>query len=180
MGATAATAATAGAAATAGTAFATGLAAVGAATAVAGAGVSAYGQYQAGKAASALADYNAKQGEINAQAAGRDASIQANQMRAKNRLIEGKQYAAYSASGVVGDTGSPLMQEMSTHANLEIGALEAEREGGIEAGKDLQQAELDRIGGKNTMAGAKMGTAATLISGLGSATSGYASFKRGK
>lgn len=145
---------------------------VGLAVVVVGAGVTAYGQVQAGKAADALGRYNAQQEEINASAATRDANIQANQIRERNRLIAGKQYAAYAASGVAADTGSPLLVESKTRANLEMGALEAERQGGIEASKDLQQAEIDRIEGKNALTGSRYAATGTILQGIGGAASG--------
>jgi hypothetical protein len=136
-----------------------------------GAGVSAYGQYQAGKAANALANYNANQNEINAAAKLRDTNIQANAVRQRNRQIMGKQRAAYGASGVEISTGSPLMQQVNAAANLEMGALEAERDGGIEAGKMLQQAAIDRIEGKNQLTASRIGAAGTIIKGIGSIAS---------
>lgn len=146
---------------------------IGVGLAVLGTGLTAYGQYESGQAAKAISDYNAQQEEINAAAAARDANIQANQIRERNRQIEAKQYAAYAANGVVADTGSPLLVEMNTHARLEMGALEAEREGGIEAAKDMQRAELDRIEGANTLMGAKYESTGSLIKGIGGAASSY-------
>jgi hypothetical protein len=145
-----------------------------AATSLVGTGISVYGQLQAGKAANALANYNANQEQINAQAAMRDADVRANAIRERNRLTEARQRAAYGASGVTGDTGSPLQVEMWTHQQNEMHALEVERQGTIEAGKDLQTADIDRIEGKNALTASRIGAAGTLIKGIGSAAGSIA------
>lgn len=144
-----------------------------------GATVAAVGTVQNGKAQQALANYNADQEKINAEAASRDANIRANQIRARNKQIEAKQRAAFGASGVAIETGSPLITEMETHANLEMAALNAEREGGIEASKLLQQGELDKIEGANARRGSLYAAGGTLLTGYGSAAGSYGRSKSG-
>jgi hypothetical protein len=143
-------------------------------TAIAGAGVAAYGSLEAGAAADKLAKYNAAQGRINADAAMRDADIRANAIRQRNRIALGKQRAALGASGVVADTGSPLLLQLNSAAELEKDAIEAERQGGIEAGKMLQQAELDLIEGKNAKKAGKIGAVSSILKGVGSAAGAFA------
>lgn len=148
-----------------------------AATAV-GTGVSAYGSIQAGKAANALAQYNAQQEEINAQARMRDAAIEANATRRRNRQIEGRLRAKQGASGVVGDVGSPLLDQINSRAELEMGALEVERQGNIEAGLMQQRAAIDRIEGKNAKRASYFNAAGTILKGAGSMASDAYTFKK--
>lgn len=163
--------------ATAATAAATGAAVVGAGVAVAGAGYSAYSQYQAGKSAQALNNYNAQQETVNAQTAVRDANNAANSERHRNQQILGKQRAALAANGVAIDTGSPLLLEMNSAANLEMGALETERQGGIAASRGYQQAELDRMQGNVARKTGALNAGATLLQGASSALGIYTKYK---
>lgn len=142
-----------------------------------GTGVSAYSSYQQGKSAQSLNNYNAALDEQNAVVAQRDAAIIANQQRTQNARIQAKQRAAFAANGVVGDTGSPLLVEAATAGNLEMGALETQRQGNIRAGQYRQQAELDRMSGKAARTAGNLNTAATLLQGAGSAASQYANYK---
>jgi hypothetical protein len=142
-----------------------------------GAGASAYSQYETGKATQRLNEYNAQIADQNAQVAARDANIQANQIRDRNRRIEASQRAAFAASGVVGETGSPLMVQVKQAAYLEMGALETERQGNIEAGKQRQQAVIDRMSGKIAAQSGAMNAGATLLQGAGNAAGAYAKIK---
>lgn len=145
--------------------------------ALASAGYSAYTQYQGGKAAQRLNEYNAKQEEINAAAATRDAGVSANAERVRNRQVMGKIRTAYGASGVAGDTGSPLLTQLNAAANLEMGALETERQGGITASRHLQQAELDRMAGKTARYTGGLNATATILQGVSNAAGSYANYK---
>lgn len=142
-----------------------------------GAGYSAYSQYQAGKSAQALNNYNAKQETINAEATVRDANNTANAERRRNQQILGKQRAALSANGVAIDTGSPLLLQMESAANLEMGALETERQGGIAASRNLQQAELDRMSGTAARKAGTFNAASTLLQGASAVANKWGSYQ---
>lgn len=132
-------------------------------TVVAG-GFSAYSSYQQGKKAQAWNNYNAQLEEQNAATAARDAAIAANQTRRQNARVLARQRAAFAANGVVGDTGSPLLTQAEQAGYLEMGALETERQGTIEAGKHRQQAVLDRMSGKIARQSGDMQAAGTILS----------------
>lgn len=190
------------------------------ATAV-GAGYSAYSQNQAGKAAEALNNYNAgvtqqaanynadlllQTSEYNAALAEMEASQgvaeglgQAAAVRASGRRILASQRAKVAASGVAVGTGSPLAVEVAQAGNLELRALEVERQTGNAAARLRHEADQERSQGKasaayerwyggqrsalDIMEGASARRAgrnnafATLLQGAGSAATGYANIK---
>jgi hypothetical protein len=158
-----------------------------AATAV-GTGISAYSQYQAGKAQQKLNEYNAQMSDYNAkvqeQAAldrSRDARIAANAQRAQSLKLMARQRALWAKAGVVGSSGTPLLVQAEQAAQLEMGALETERTGNIEAGRMRQQAVLDRMqatssrmAGKYARSAANLNAAGTILQGAGSVAGGAA------
>lgn len=163
LGATGSTAALATAGATAVAATAT----------VAGAGYSAYATYQAGKSQQALNNYNASLASQQSMVAGRDAAVEANQVRAQNTRVRAKQRAAFAASGVIGETGSPLLVQSEQAGYLEMGALETERQGNIRAGQYAQQSVLDRMAGGAARTAANRSAFATVLGGATSAFKTY-------
>lgn len=140
-------------------------------------GYSAYSSYQQGKSQEAWNNYNAQLEDQNAQTAARDAAISANQTRRQNARVLGRQRAAFAANGVVEDTGSPLLVESEQAGYLEMGALEVERQGNMEAGRHRQEAVLDRMKGSIAMQAGKMEATGTVLSGLSTATNQYGHYK---
>jgi len=141
------------------------------ALAVAGAGYSAYSSVQQGKATEKLNNYNAQLAEQNANTAQRDASIQANAVRQRNAFLAARQRTAYAKAGVVGDTGSPLTVEAEQAGYLEMGALDTQRTGDIQAANLRQQATLDRMSGKIARTAGNMNATASILQGTASAAS---------
>lgn len=139
-----------------------------------GGGISAYSQYQAGKSQEALNNYNASLESQNANTASRDAAIQANQTRLQNQRIQAKQRAAFASSGVIGETGSPLLVQTEQAGYLEMGALEIERQGNIRAAQYSQQAVLDRMAGKAARTAGNLNATATILGSIGKASGQYA------
>jgi hypothetical protein len=149
----------------------------GVALAVLGAGYSAYSSYQQGQAQGKLNDYNAALADQQAQTTQRDAAIQANATRRQNARILAKQRAGFAANGIDASTGSPLLVESEQAGYLEMGALETQRQGSIEAGRLSQQAVLDRMAGKNARVAGTMNATATALSGAGNAAAMYKGIK---
>ena len=140
----------------------------------AGAGYSAYATYQGGKAQQALADYNAKLMAQQAEVTERDAAAEANQQRLRSQYALAQQRAVYAMSGVVSDTGSPLLVEAQQAGYMEMNALETERQGQIRAGNYQQQGILDIMQGRASMTGARMGAYGTILKGAASTAGAYA------
>lgn len=141
---------------------------------VAGAGVSAYSSYQSGKANQRINEYNARVAEQAALDKERDGKIIANATRANNERIQSRQRALFAKSGVVGGTGSPLMVMAEQAAQLEMGALDAERTASNESSSLRTQAVLDRMAGKAARKAGALNAAGTILSGAGQAGSMYA------
>lgn len=137
-------------------------------TSVVGTGVSAYNQYQAGKAQNRIAQQNANNEEIEAAAAERDARIFANNQRAQGEKLLARQRALYAKSGVVME-GTPLLVQADTAAELEKEALEIERQGELTGYRRRAQARLDRMQGASAKRAGRYGAIGTILSGAGSA-----------
>lgn len=147
------------------------------ALAAVGAGVSAYGSIQQGKAQKAINDQNAA---VNDQAAldrARDGRILANSQRDKNRSIQAKMRALYAKGGVSTSVGSPLVVQVQQAGELELGALEAEQTANAQASQLRQQAVLDRMAGKAARRAGNFNAAGTILSGAGAAVKGFADYK---
>lgn len=136
-------------------------------------GYSAYTSYQNGKSQQALNNYNAMLEEQNAATQARDAAIQANQTRRQNQRVLASQRAAMAANGVVGDTGSPLLEQANQAGYLEMGALEVERQGNIASAQSRQQAVLDRARGSLAARAGEMEAVGTVLATGSKATSQY-------
>lgn len=149
------------------------------ATAV-GTGVSAYNQYQAGKAQQALNNYNAQVNEQVAADTARDARIKANAQRAENERLKARQRALYAKAGVVLGTGTPLLTQVAQAGELEMAALEVETAGNVEAARLRTQAVLDRMAGKSASRAGTLGAAGTILQGIGQASSIGLAYKGGK
>lgn len=140
-----------------------------AATAI-GAGVSAYSSYQSGQATQRLMNYNAKLAEQDAMVRERDGRILSNAQRDQNRRLLARQRALYAKSGV-DMTGTPLLVQAEQAGQLEMAALEVERQGSIEAGRARQQATLDRMQGRAASRAGTLNAAGTILQGASSVAS---------
>jgi hypothetical protein len=140
-----------------------------AATAV-GTGVSAYNQYQAGKAQQSLSNYNAAVSDQAAVDTARDGRIAANAQRAQNERLKARQRALYAKAGVSIATGSPLMVQVEQAGELEMAALEQEQQANSQAAKLRQQAVLDRMQGSAAKKAGGLNAMATVLQGAGQAT----------
>lgn len=142
-----------------------------------GTGVSAYGQYQQGKSQEKLANYNAQVQEANAANKARDGRAMANAQRRKNEQLKARQRTLSAKSGVTG-AGSPLAVAAQQAGEMEMQALDIERNAANAALADRQQATLDRAGGKAAKRGALWAAGGTILSGVGSSVSSFSSMKQ--
>lgn len=135
-----------------------------------GTGVVAYNQYQQGKAARALGNYNAQVSEQAALDAARDGRAAANAQRAKNEAIKARQRALFAKAGVNLSSGSPLMLQVAQAGELELAALETEQQAESNAAKLRTQAVLDRMGANSAYRAGLIGASGTILQGVGTAT----------
>jgi hypothetical protein len=151
--------------------------AIGIGSTLAGGAYSAYSSYEQGQNSAALARYNAQQ-----QAAQNNYALQASSAKSlaerdENQKILAQQEAAYAASGVVVNSGSPLLVKQKQSALLERKALLTDYQGAIDyrvgtgrVTNDLAEANSDKQAGGLNAAGTLLSTAgkvATTYAGYG-------------
>ena len=144
---------------------------------MAGTGATAYGQYQQGKSQEKLAKYNAQVQEANAANKARDGRAMANAQRRKNEQLKARQRTLSAKSGVTG-AGSPLAVAAQQAGEMEMQALDIERNAANAALADRQQATMDRASGKAAKRGALWAAGGTILSGVGSSASSFSSMKQ--
>jgi hypothetical protein len=142
-----------------------------------GAGVGVYGQIQAGKDANRIERQNAKNLELSAMDAQRRGDLEEQEHRNQVRAMLGSQRAAFGASNVDSNTGSPLGLLVDTARFGEIDALTIRNNAAREAWGFRTGAHQARARGK---AGEKSG----IFQGTGTALAGgaqaYGEWKKGK
>ena len=145
--------------------------------AVAGAGVSAYGQYQAGQAQKEMANYNAKLAENEAIAKEQATAAETQRMRSQKERALAAQRAGYAKSGSVITEGTPLLTMAEQAGLMELDILQMQRTGAMSAGASKSEASLSRYSGKQAATGAMWQTGGTLLQGAGSAYGNYKATK---
>lgn len=153
------------------------LPAIGLVAGLVGSGVSAYSAVEQGQAQNRLAQYNAQLSEQQAALTTAQGAMEASAQRTQNAMILAKQRAAFAASGVVADTGSPLLVESKQAGYLEQAALQTQRNADIEAGVQTQQAGLEQAQGTISSEAGDIGAGATILQGASGAGSSYATGK---
>jgi hypothetical protein len=150
--------------------------------AAASAVIGAYGIYQGGKNAEAMAkgqaqadEYNAEIDRQNAVAAQQQANAREEAQRRVARQALGEQRAALSQAGI-GLSGSAADIYRQSATNAELDALNIRYEGGLQTRGLLAQSELGRqsarmarINGRLERQGANLSAASTLFSGAATA-----------
>jgi hypothetical protein len=151
--------------------------------AAAAGGVTAYGQYQSGKAQSKYYNYLAEQNEIEAQAAEKTAEQQstiaqneaaqkAKELKGDVSRVKGAQKAAMAAMGIYGVTADDILTDTTNRAkldaaniryNADVASWAANKEGSEKAWALRNQAKLYRYSGKNAMTAAKLNMTSTLL-----------------
>ena len=152
-----------------------------------GAGVSAYGQYESGQAASAAAAYQAQVAANNAKIARQNAvwDAQAGEAAAvnqglKTRALIGKETAYAAASGVDVGTGSTTAvragtREMGMLDNLTIRSDSAKKAYAdeVQAGNFTAESQLDTMKSKQAEIAGDIGAAGSLLSGASTVGGNY-------
>lgn len=136
---------------------------------LAGTAISAYGQYQAGEQAAAVAKYNQQVKEREAQAAEQKTMIAQRKQAQQAARQMSTLRAQMGAAGAVSTTGAPLeilgeQARQSAIENLEIGY-----EGTQEAERLRAEGKAIREQGRATRRASRIGAGATLLTGFGTA-----------
>lgn len=157
--------------------FATGTwLAIGAASMVAGGAYSAYSSYEQGQNAQALARYNAQQQQGQNQYALQASAAKSLAERTQNEKILAQQEGAYAASGVVVNSGSPLLVKTKQAALLERKALLTDYQGAIDYRVGSGRVVADISEGNSAALAGKMNATATLLSTAGKVASAYGNY----
>lgn len=133
------------------------------AAAVAAAG-SAYGIYASGQAQQAAGEYNAEVAEQQAVAARGSAAVDEEASRERSRRLQAAARAAYGASGVAQDEGSPLLVMMDNAAQAELEAQRIRYGGELAATGYGNQATLARTQGRQAAEAGTVGAGISLLS----------------
>jgi hypothetical protein len=136
---------------------------------LAGIGLSAYGQYQAGEEANAVAKYNQQVKEREAQAAEQRAMIQSRKQAQESARTMSRLRAGLGASGAVTTAGAPLailgeQAKQNELQNLEIGYEGAQQAAGLRS-----EGEMIRREGKTARRASRIQAGSTLLTGFGGA-----------
>lgn len=133
-----------------------------------GAGVSAYSSYQSGKSQQAIAEYNAKTQEIQAQDARARGGFEANEKRREVAATIGQQQTQLAANGVETASGTALNLASDTAWAGELDAKTIEVNALRAAYGYEQEAVGSRLQGKAAMRNARGSAYGSLLSGIGS------------
>lgn len=147
---------------------------------IAGAGVSAYSQYEAGQNAAAIARYNAQQQQAQNEYVLKATAAKSLAEREENQKVLASQEAAFAAAGVVVNEGSPLTVRAKQAALLERKALNTDYEGAIAYRTGQGQVNQDIMEGEAAKSAGNLGAVGTLLSGAGNAAGTYARISGGK
>lgn len=142
-----------------------------------GAGVSMYGQYQQGKAQQAMARYNAKIAQQNAEA-------EANAIEAERRILAETQREQMASLRVRGagsnidyETGSPLLVATKQATQNALDQMELNRQAEIARVQGQAQADQLKYQGRVARKASFLNMASTALSTAGSMSSMYAQGK---
>lgn len=161
------------------------------AASVVGAGISAYGMMQQGRAAKAEAEYNAKVQENNAVTAGyaaiqeqQAAQRDAENLREQRIRTMASQRTAVAHSGlaisgsavdVLGDTSIASEREIQT---VLYGGRVASYNAGQQGANYLRQASFSRAAGANAKRSAYLQAGSTLLTAAAQSSMSYANFRK--
>lgn len=144
---------------------------------VAGTAVSAFGQYQAGQAQKAAANYNARVQEAQAIQQEMENRENIRRERKSGQGLLSSQRQKLGASGVVIQAGSPLEILGRTAGELELRAQDAARAGRSNLQYGLSQSRMTKWEGKQAATAATLGATGTILQGAGQS---FAMYKAGK
>ncbi len=145
--------------------------AIGVTVTAVGAGISAYGQYQSGKAQQDMANYNAKLAENEAIATQQLAHAETERMNRDKLRLMSAQRAGYAKSGAVMTEGTPLLLMAEQAAEMELDMITNQRNRALQARALRSQATLDRYSGKVANYAGKVGAGTTVLGAVGGVAS---------
>lgn len=134
---------------------------------IAGAGLSAFGQYQAGEEAAATSKYNQQVKEREAQAAEQRAMVESRRQAQEASRKMSTLRAGLGASGAVTSEGTPLaiLGEQARQSELEN--LMVGYEGQTQAAGLREEGKQIRRAGKAERRASRIGAGASLLTGFG-------------
>jgi hypothetical protein len=146
------------------------------ATTAIGAGVTAYGQRQAGKAREQAAKYNAKVAENQAIQEGMNARERARRLRMKHRRIKASQRVRTAKSGILA-TGSALEVMAETATNMEMELSDLRWQSDIKQADYQAQAGMSLWEGRQARRAGNIAAGASLLSGAAKGAGTYYTHK---
>lgn len=146
------------------------------AVAAVGTGYGISASLAAGEDAKRAADFNAAVEENNALASAQQAQYEADRVNKRNRILMGKQRAAYAKSGVVG--GSQHDVEFDSMMEAELDRMAVLYTGRIASNAHRSSSQLARLQGQNAKASGQRRAMSTLFSGAGDTLDAYGSAYR--
>lgn len=129
------------------------------------AGIDAFGQVQAGRAASAFGQFQNQIAQENARLERQAALADESRLRDQTRQAIGQQTARFAAANVDTGFGSPLIALAKSAVNAELDALRVRTGGQIRARDERLRGQLARAQGRSARGQAFLGAGATLLSG---------------
>lgn len=136
----------------------------------ASAGVGAYSAVSAGQAAKATGKYNAAVARNNQLQARQAAQFQADRQRKRNLILQGRQRAAFTKSGV--DISQDVINDSAIEGELDIMAtLYA---GATQAQAYASRGRLAQMEGANAARAGYFGAASSVLGGVGRGAAVYA------
>ena len=150
----------------------------GAALMIGGTALGAYGQYQAGQSAEAMANYNAKLANNEATAKEQQSHFETLEMSKQRDRLLASQRAYAAKTGAMISEGTPLLLMAEQAGEAELDILNNQRNRMLEAQALKSQATLDRYSGAQASYAGKVGAFSTLLSGVGSVAMGAAAYNK--
>jgi hypothetical protein len=142
-----------------------------------GTGLSAYSSYQEGKAAKREAEYNAALSDQEAAARIAQGKEEEKLHREDLKRLMARQYVLYAKAGVDPTSDSPLLVAAYTMKEGEKEAIKIRQQAKYDAGMLRARGGITRYAGSQAYSAGMVRSGSTLLSGLGSATMGYAGAK---
>lgn len=133
--------------------------------ALAGGAVSAFGEYEAGKAREETAEYNAKLMRQQAEAVEASGKQEREILHDQSRELKATQRAGASKAGADITSGTPLMSLLDQAGKMQFDILQHQRNSTIEANKLRSGAKMSEYEGKQARRASYIGMFSSLLGG---------------
>lgn len=137
--------------------------------------LSGVSSYQSGQGQKAMAEYNARIQEMQAERERQAAIQRSREVARQGREVMGAQRARYAAGGVGGRT--PMSMALQTARDVKMDQLRTISEGMNRSSYLMSQAEMSTMQGKQASQAGTMGLFSGLMSGAGGAMYGMSQLK---